>query len=106
MTKKTVSEVFDTDQAEVIVNLTKEVESLRAEKDSHELIDTKNINKAVAKDQQKLKKAVALWKNNGRIPGLAERIDYQEFAKIDKAHTKEMRDSFSNDHPLLIPRVL
>lgn len=106
MTNKTVSDVFDADQAQVIVNLTKEVEALRAEKDSNELVDTKKISKPLAKDQAKLKKATALWKNNGRVPGLAERVTIQDFMKIDKEHTKEMRDSFSNDHPLLIPRVL
>lgn len=104
MIKKTVSEVFDTDQAEVIVNLQRELETLKDSKNI-EFVDSKKAP-LLDKDRAKLKKAVQLWKNNGRVEGLDGRIEYGDFVKADLKWTKEMRDSFSNDHPLLIPRVV
>lgn len=104
MTKKTVSEVFDSDQAEVIVKLQSELDSLREAK-GVEFIDSKR-NSALDKDRLRVKKALQLWKNNGHIDGLSQRVEYSDFVKADLRHTKEMRDSFSNDHPLMTPRVV
>jgi len=106
--EKKLTEVFDTDQAKVIVNLTDELNSLKAKLGDAELVDTKGKNDVVQKDSKVLKKAVQLWKDNGVIPGLArgKRVLYKDLCEIDSKHSKEMRDSFSNDHPLLIPRVI
>jgi len=102
---KTISEVFDGDQKEVLVSLAKTVEDLAKEKDV-ELIDTKGLNKLVLKDYKVLAKGLQIWKNNGKIPGLPTRVEVGDLFKIDSKHTREMRDSFSNDYPLLIPRII
>ena len=106
MPTKTISEVFDGDQKEVLLSLVKTVEDLESKNKDVELIDTKGLNKHVVKDMKVLTKAVDLWKKNGHISGIPGRVELSDLIKIDKNHTKEMRDSFSNDHPLLIPRVV
>jgi FtsZ-binding cell division protein ZapB len=109
MDNKIVSEVMDGKElSQIVIDLQKEVSELKDKAGKHdaELVDTKGRNKHLAKDRQKLEKAIKLWKNNGLIDGYDGRIEYEDFVKLDKSHTKEMRDAFSTDHPLLIPRVV
>lgn len=105
-------EVFDEKQKQVLVKLENKFDEAvkDAVKDANGDTDLVNLNgkeKVIAKDNKKVKKMVELWKANGRIPGIADRISYDELAKIDIKHSKEVRDNLSStDHPMLIPRVI
>jgi len=108
MTQKQISEAFDADQASYIVALRDDIKALKDKEDGPDLSDVdENVREVIIKDRKVLKKTYDLWKNDGRIPGLKRgRVTYKDLCEIDAKHTKVMRDSFSNDHPLLIPRVV
>ncbi|RMG69767.1 MAG: hypothetical protein D6710_08250 [Nitrospirae bacterium] len=101
---------FDENQREAILTLLRRTrESVMEEvhgKDEQLISDVGN--ELQVKDQKKLRKAIELWKNNGRIPGRSDRVSYEELCRVDQEWTSQCRtsDSFSTDHPLLIPRVI
>jgi hypothetical protein len=104
-------EVFEGDQREVLVKLQDGIAETVRETVNEMGVDTDLIkgsdsDKFYAKDQKKLASAASVWKNDGQVPGLRERVTLDDLIKIDSDHTQEMRDNFSTDHPLLIPRVI
>lgn len=103
-----ITKVFDSEQAEVLVSMQKDLRDLKnAGQNEHDYSDiVQEVNPVIAKDMKQLKKVKAIWSNNGRIPGVADRFTIQDLMKYDLKYTKEVRDGYSNDHPLLIPRVV
>jgi len=104
-------EVFEGEQREVLVKLQDGIAETIRETVNEMGVDTDLIkgsetDKFYAKDQKKLASAAEVWKSDGQVPGLRERVTLEDLIKIDTDHTKEMRDNFSTDHPLLIPRVI
>lgn len=104
-------DVFDEEQRKVLVDLQNSVAETvqNTVKDmglQPELIQGSEQDKLYSSDQKKLGNAIDLWKNDGKLPGLRDRVAFEDLIKIDEKHTREMRDSFSSDHPLLIPRVI
>ena len=111
---------FDEEQREVLLQIKKrlgklvatEVKDAVAEKEilhEHDFVgvDDLNVVKALALDKRRFRNAANIWRNNGRVPGIADRISYQQLADIDKKYTKEARDNLSStDHPMLIGRVI
>ncbi len=57
-------------------------------------------------DRKKVNSVAQLWKNNGFIDGAQDQVSFADLAKMDLQYQKKMRDNFSTDHPLLIPRVI
>lgn len=104
-------DVFDEEQRKVLVDLQNSVAETvqNTVKDmglQPELIQGSEQDRLYGSDQKKLGNAIDLWKNDGKLPGLRDRVAFEDLIKIDEKHTREMRDSFSSDHPLLIPRVI
>lgn len=107
--KENVSKVFDSEQTKVVIDIADRLAAIETKAKDSELMpdNSKGRNAFYVKDQQKLRKAVELWKSNGVLAGLRDdRVSYQDLIETDIKHTREMRDSFSTDHPLLIPRVI
>jgi hypothetical protein len=57
------------------------------------------------KDAKRLRLMTDIWKNSGRTP-TGERVALKDLLEKDAELTLQMRDNFSTDHPLLIPRVI
>jgi HK97 family phage major capsid protein len=104
-------QAFDENQREKLLGIFKRLET---EVNPDESEDNCNFGDNVPaekrpllqKDQAKLRKMVDFWKAGGRIPGRKEQFSYKELCSMDMKHTSEMKDGFSTDHPLLIPRVI
>lgn len=105
-------EVFDENQRKVLVKVQDKFDeavkdAVKEATGDNDIVNLNGKEKVIAKDSKKVKKMVELWKNNGKIPGVADRVSYEELAKIDIKHSKEVRDNLSStDHPMLIPRVI
>jgi len=109
-------QVFDENQREVLLKILKKLESTvdkrveQALQDRGQDVEFTETDKEVAsfyaKDKARLKKALDIWKSNGRIPGTNNILEWNDFVDLDKKFTMEARDSFSSDYPLLIPRVV
>jgi hypothetical protein len=110
---------FDDKQQEVVLQLVKQ--SAHAARDAviqdtdsgYEFSDiSKPAQRLYANDAKKVEKATQLWKNNGVVPGLSERITYDELVahdlKYSQEFAKEAADAgfTSTDHPILINRVI
>ena len=111
MNKNTNFDVFDEEQRKVLVDLQDSVvervqDTVRDMGVDPELFQGSDQDKLFGSDQKKLDHALGLWKNDGQLPGLQDRVAFEDLVRIDEKHTKEMRDNFSTDHPLLIPRVI
>ena len=125
-----VGKVFDSDQKEVILNLhcdlaeqmgkkikdgTEEAvaSALKAKGIDAELFGLTDAEKAYVKLNKTVQKTKEIWDRNGYMPGVNERITFQDLAKKDMQRKIEwekngrMIDSvFSTDQPLMIPRVI
>ena len=104
-------EVFEGDQREALVKMQDGVaetvrETIKDMGVDSSLLKGSKSDRLWTKDSQKLDNAVKLWKNDGSLSGIREKVSFEELVKLDSEHTKEMRDNFSSDHPLLIPRVI
>ena len=113
--KANIGKVFDEKQSEVLVNLHQDVEEMvetRTKKVIEDMgLREEDINLAprdrhLLQDQKRLEALNQAWRNNGRVPGCKERLSLKDLMEKDVAYTKTMRDNFSTDHPLLIPRVI
>lgn len=105
-------EVFDENQKKVLIKVQDRFDeavkdAVREANGEGDLVNLNGKDKVLVKDSKKVKKMVELWKNNGKVPGMQDRISYEELSKIDIKHSKEVRDNLSStDHPMLIPRVI
>lgn len=63
--------------------------------------------KALRKDSKNLEVFSKIWRSNGRVgAGTDATITMENLFDKDKQVTTKMRDMFSTDHPLLLPRVI
>lgn len=119
MTKKFEVDLscFDADQRGTILQLVKHAAEEAVEdreiKEAAEFMDMDpKHQRLLAKDNRKVKNALRIWKNNGVVPGLAERVTYDELCEQDykwsRSFHSEAQDAgfTSTDQPLLIKRVI
>ncbi|MHA2063614.1 MAG: phage major capsid protein [Candidatus Thorarchaeota archaeon] len=108
-------EGFNEDQQNVLLNLYKNMEesvvdkvreAVSEDKDANDDLELDPDRKELQKDNQRLDKMTRIWKNNGYLNGAKERVTVQQLLEKDAEISKVMRDNFSSDHPLLIPRVV
>lgn len=108
-------DVFDTDQKEVVLQLIKQNMTVTKDNDSpaNEFSDVTDRQYSLMKrDEDKVKKLTSIWKNNGEVDGLKERLTLEEMFSHDRQwhaeYQREARDAgfTSTDHPLLINRVV
>lgn len=106
---------FTEDQKKVAVALYKklkdEVDSEMSKKlgeyrGEDEFADSSEDGKLALKDRKRLDQMTRLWKNNGYVDGAKERIKMEDLFRKDIELTSHMRDNFSTDHPLLLPRTI
>jgi len=106
---------FTEDQKKVAVALYKklkdEVDSEMSKKlgefrGEDEFADTSEDGKLALKDRKRLDQMTRLWKSNGYVDGAKERIKMEDLFRKDMELTSQMRDNFSTDHPLLLPRTI
>lgn len=69
-------------------------------------LDLADVPEEIRKDRKRLRAMRRIWENGGYIDGLSDKVTVEQLIKKDIEYTTRMRDSFSTDHPLLIPRVL
>jgi HK97 family phage major capsid protein len=104
---------FDSEeQKDVVLSIVKSLQDVQ-EDVTDELRDVPAGERSLlAKDSRKLEKLTEVWKNNGRIDGLRERMSFDEMVNHDKKwrsdFISEAQDAgfTSTDHPLLINRVV
>lgn len=108
-------DAFDTDQKEVVLQLVKQNMTHVTDADSpaNEFSDvTDRQYNLMKRDDDKVKKLTKIWKNNGEVDGLKERLTLEEMFSHDRQwhseYQNEARDAgfTSTDHPLLINRVV
>ena len=101
---ESIFEVFkDEDQKKVLVDMHKALESMK--NDASDDFGFEDDPKS-KKDRANLAKVKKVWASNGRIDGSTDKITIDQLLEKDLEVTKKMRDNFSTDHPLLIPRTL
>ncbi len=103
---------FDEEQKEVVLKLMKSVQDVQEEA-KDEFSDVSSEEQALfTKDSRKLSKLTDVWKSNGKIQGLRDRMTFEEMVAHDKKwhddYVREAADAgfTSTDHPLLINRVV
>ena len=106
---------FTEDQKKVAVALYKKLKdevdsefSKRANeyKAEDEFVDSSEETKLALKDRKRLDQMTKVWKSNGYVDGAKERIKMEDLFRKDVELTSQMRDNFSTDHPLLLPRTI
>ena len=105
-------DAFTEDQKAVLIDL---IDTKAGEK-AKELLDEAKVNSddlnlskdelVWKKDSKRLQRIDGIWRNDGYIPGTKERVSLKKLLEKDAEITLKMRDNFSTDHPLLIPRVI
>ena len=75
-------------------------------KGDEEFLDSSEQAKMALKDRKRLEQMTKLWKNNGYVDGAQDRIKMEDLFRKDMELTQGMRDNFSTDHPLLLPRTI
>ena len=99
---KLLSKVKDEELRQVLVAITKnfgdELQQLKGVQN-----DMFPADPAILKDKKRLELVRSIWKNNGHLDGVRERITYEDLARKDLEYAK---DFTSTDQPLLIPRVI
>jgi len=106
---------FDAEQKQVLLKMQKNMQAL-VDKQVKEKLESAGLSedalslgptdRKLLEDQKKLQSAEAIWRNNGYVKGASGRVSLSDLMNKDIALTKVMRDNFSSDHPLLIPRVI
>lgn len=69
-------------------------------------LDLAPDKKAVRADRKNYQAFDRIWKSNGRLAGTDARLSIEDLFNKDKEIQLKMKDNFSSDHPLLIPRVI
>jgi hypothetical protein len=113
---------FDEGQKEVVLQLVKRAAdaavetALESKDDDPTLAEFKDMEpkyrRLAVEDRRKVQRLKSLWKNNGQVEGLKDRVTYKEMVAADrKWHQKiasEASDAgfASTDHPIMIARVI
>jgi len=125
-----ISEVFEDSQTEVLVSLDQAIrdtldkrfdegteayidEALKRRGIDSNVLGLSDQERAYIKIKKAVQKTQAIWKNNGFVPGVRDRITIQDLAKHDakrrqdwESHGRMVDGVFSTDQPLIIPRVV
>lgn len=97
-------EVFTDEQKKMVLNVVKDaVKELGVTSDDLNLTKEKQYLK---KDSLRLQKMQQIWRSNGYVDGSDQQVTMEDLFKKDVELTKVMRDNFSTDHPLLVPRII
>lgn len=101
----------ETDRHYIVSEAQKAAREAVADAETLEGIDSLLVGperEAVLKDRKQMKAFDYLFKNGGRMPGSSKKFTFDELFEKDKQNAAKMKDygQFSNDHPLLIPRVI
>lgn len=97
---------FTEDQRKVLFKILKSDDKAGNASKSDDQNDVVQINEFVKKDEKNLNAVANIWRNNGYVRGAKDRITLQQLREKDVEVTRNMRDNFSTDHPLLLPRVV
>lgn len=99
-------EVFEGDQKKVLLDMADEVK--KAKEQAQHATDTLGFedSEEARTDKANLTKIREVWTKNGRLGQGRDQVTLETLFDKDRAATKRMRDNFSTDLPLLIPRVL
>lgn len=108
---------FDEDQQKVVIKIANDVAdqiiTSQEQPAANEYSDLSDeANALIAQDNLKAKKMANVWKNNGQIPGLKERVTIDELIKHStkwhQQYASEGADAgfTSTDHPYLIERAI
>lgn len=68
--------------------------------------DVLEDSKLLKKDNKNLEVFSKLWKTGGQLGSTGKKISLEDLFEKDKEVTRKMKDMFSTDHPLLLPRVI
>lgn len=101
--KKVAVALYKKLKDEVDSEVSKRVGDYRAE---DEFVDASEDTKLALKDRKRLDQMTKLWKQNGYVDGAKDRIKMEDLFRKDVELTSQMRDNFSTDHPLLLPRTI
>jgi HK97 family phage major capsid protein len=101
--KKVAIALYKQLKDQVDSEVSKRVGELRGEE---EFLNSSDDAKAAVKDRKRLEQMTKLWKSNGYVDGARERIKMEDLFRKDVELTQQMRDNFSTDHPLLLPRTI
>jgi HK97 family phage major capsid protein len=101
--KKVAIALYKQLKDQVDSEVSKRVGELKGEE---EFLNSSDDAKSAVKDRKRLDQMVKLWKNNGYVDGARERIKMEDLFRKDVELTQQMRDNFSTDHPLLLPRTI
>ena len=117
-------EIFDEKQREVVVKLQDSMakaardavdtavgkvrEEFGKETTLDGMIPNTTKTRAEARDTAKVAKVADIWRNNGVVPGTPTRVTFDQLCVMDRKYkaSAEVRDNFSNDHPMLIERAI
>jgi len=98
-------DVFEGEQKKVLINLAEQIK-----KQASDSVQTDDLgfedSPVVKKDRANLSKIRKIWDNNGYIDNRSEQISLDQLIEKDVQVRKMMRDNFSTDLPLLIPRTI
>lgn len=97
-------EVFEGEQKKVLLDMKAEIEAAKTQKES-DILGFEDSAMA-KKDKANLSKVKEVWTKNGYLDGNNEQISIDQLLETDIKATKQMRDNFSTDLPLLTPRVI
>lgn len=98
-------DVFEGEQKKVLINLAEQIKNQAA--DSVQTDDLGFEDSPVTKkDRANLSKIRKIWDNNGYLDNRSEQISLDQLLEKDLQVRKMMRDNFSTDLPLLIPRTI
>lgn len=101
--KKVAVALYKKLKDEVDSEVSKRVGDFRGE---DEFVDASEETKLALKDRKRLDQMTKLWKNNGYVDGARDRVKMEDLFRKDIELTSQMRDNFSTDHPLLLPRTI
>lgn len=96
-------DVFEGEQKKVLLDLNKELQ--KAKLQAQDMLGFED-SEVILKDKTNLSKIRQVWSKSGYLDSLRDQITIDQLLDRDVAVTRKMKDNFSTDLPLLVPRVL
>lgn len=96
-------DVFEGEQKKVLMDMAQAIKKTKSEEQDMLGFDDSPME---LKDRANLRKIREVWSKNGFLDRRADQISLDQLLDKDIKVTKMMRDNFSTDLPLLIPRTL
>lgn len=98
-------DVFEGEQKKVLINMAEQIKKQAADSVQTDDLGFED-SLVVKKDRANLSKIRKIWDNNGYLDNRSEQISLDQLLDKDLQVRKMMRDNFSTDLPLLIPRTI